>query len=294
VLKFADKLIPDDTLLTEINEDYRETAVSLLVLAIVLHDLGMFIKPAGLKFLIWDGEQKSRDYKGWKSQWDEHIVSMKHASGTTLKNVFGDDEVGFDINNKAFYADFIRKHHHQLAYQIAIEGFPGAKLNEILKSIPNKNFIELAGIIAMSHGVPLRDQELQKKIKKFGYEDDLPLNVPVYYLMAVLRMADLLDASKERAPLPLFNSDVFASSYSQNEWELNQSIEDLQWSIDKEKMHVIASLKNSIQYAKLKSWIDYWQSELDLSWAVIGEKYGNKYHLSIRRITSTLEDIEKI
>lgn len=291
VLKFADKLIPDDTLL-KIEEEHRETAVSLLVLAIVLHDLGMFIQPAGLRFLIGDSEQKSCNFKEWKLRWEDHITSMKHASGTTLKNVFGDDEVGFDINNNAFCADFIRKHHHQLAYQIAIEGFPGVKLNEILKSIPNKNFVELAGIIAMSHGVSLRDRELQKQIKIFGYEDDLPLNVPAYYLMSVIRIADLLDASKERAPFTLFCSDIFKSFYSQSEWETNQNISDFQWNINKEKLHVIAMPKDSRQYVKLRSWIDYWQSELDLSWAVIGEKYGNKYHLSIRRITSTLEDTE--
>ncbi len=293
VLKFADKLIPDETLLKEINEDRRETAISLLVLAIVLHDLGMFIKPAGLKFLIGDGEQKSRDYQEWKLRWDEHIASMKHASGNTLQNVFGDEEVKFDINSNALCADFIRKHHHQLAYQIAIEGFPGVKLNEILKSINNSNFVELAGIIALSHGVSLRNQELQKMIDKFGYEDDLPLNVPVYYLMAVLRMADLLDANLERAPLTVFYSDNFQSEYSQSEWETNQNISDFQWTIAKEKLHVITSPKESRQYVKLKSWIDYWQLELDLSWALICEKYGNKYSISIRRITSSLDNTEK-
>ena len=292
VLNNAEKLIPDETL-KSIEKEYREKAISLLVLAIVIHDLGMFIKPAGLRFLIGESEQKSCNWESWRSLWEKHVADMKRASGTTLRNVFGDEEVRFDIESKALCAYFIRKQHHRLAYQIAIEGFPGAKLNDKIKNIENERFLRLAGIIAMSHGMSLRDQELQKKIMEFGYEGDLPLNVPAYYLMAVLRMADLLDASAERAPFTLFNSDCFASTYSQNEWKLNQSIEDSQWNIDKDNLHVIASPKNSRQYVKLKSWFDWWQNELDLSWAVIGEKYHKNYNLTIRRITSNLDNTDK-
>ena len=111
--------------------------------------------------------------------------------------------------------------------------------------------------------------------------------------MSVLRMADLLDASAERAPFLLFNSDYFASSYSKNEWKLNQRIANKQWRKDEEKLHVIASPKNSRQYVKLKSWFDWWQNELDLSWAVIGEKYHKNYNLTIRRITSNLDNTDK-
>ena len=295
VLEKADKLIPTDPLTKEpaLPKEHIEIAISALVLAIVLHDLGMFIKPEGLKFLIGESKQKSCNCEEWRSLWKKHITIMRHASGDQLKNVFIDEKPEFSMNSKPFCADFIRKHHHRLAYQIVIEGFPGVNLNDKIKNIENESFVKLAGIIAMSHGMSLRDQELQKMIEDFGYEDDLPLNVPAYYLMAVLRMADLLDASAERAPFPLFNSDYFASSYSQNEWELNQSIENSQWIIEKEKLHIVASPKNSQQYVKLKSWIDWWQNELDLSWAVIGEKYHKNYSLTIRRITSNLDNTDK-
>lgn len=294
VLKYADKLIPNDPITREpaLPKEYINITISSLVLAIVLHDLGMFIKPAGLKFLIGESKQMSCNCEEWHSLWEKHITNMRHASGDQLKSVFGDEKPEFNVNSKPFCADFIRKHHHRIAYQIAVEGFPGAELNDKIKDIEYKDFVRLAGIIAMSHGMALRDQKLQKKIMEFGYEDDLPLNVPAYYLMAVLRMADLLDASAERAPFPLFNSDYFASSYSQNEWELNQSIENPQWIIEKEKMHIIASPKNSQQYVKLKSWIEYWQNQLDLSWAVIGEKYHKSYNLTIRRITSNLDNTD--
>ena len=294
VLEIADKLIPTDFITKEpdLPKEHIIITISSLVLAIVLHDLGMFIEPAGLKFLIGESEQKSCNCEEWHSLWEEHITNMRHASGDQLKSVFGDEKPEFNVNSKPFCADFIRKHHHRLAYQIAIEGFPGVELNDKIKDIEDKDFVRLAGIIAMSHGMALRDQELQKKIVEFGYEDDLPLHVPAYYLMVVLRMADLFDASAERAPFPLFNSDYFASNYSRIEWELNQSIKDLQWKTDEEKLHVIASPKNSRQYVKLKSWIDWWQNELDLSWAVIGEKYHKKYNLTIRRITSNLDNTQ--
>ena len=289
VLKYADKLITNDTL--EKFED-KEIAVSVLVLAIVLHDLGMFIQPSGLKFLIGEvneNESKSSNFEEWKYLWNEHIQNMKYASGTVLDNVFGDEEYKFNIESKPFCADFIRKYHHNLAFQIAVEGFPGATLNDSLKNIDNNTFVELAGLIAMSHGMTLRDQELESKINNLGYEDYMPLNVPVYYLMAVLRIADLLDAGAERAPKVRFDMNAFSSLYSKNEWKLNEKIRDRQWCDNKEVLHIIAKPENSWQFVKLQSWFDYWQNELDLSWAVIGEKYGNRYFMTIRRITSSLQ-----
>ena len=138
-------------------------------------------------------------------------------------------------------------------------------------------------------------RSLKPKIDDFGYDNNLPLNVPIYYLMAVLRLADLLDADSSRAPKIISDMNSFSSKTSENQWTLNQLIgsNGRQWPGQTQKpetMKIIAKPKNSVQYLELKSWFDYWQNELDLSWSVIGEMHGDGYKLSVRRITSNIFD----
>ena len=109
--------------------------------------------------------------------------------------------------------------------------------------------------------------------------------------MSILRLADLLDADENRAPKILADMNTFSSSRSKNEWTLNQLIKGRQWSQENGKpdtLKMIAFPTNSKQYLELKSWFEYWQKELDLSWAIIGETHNDKYKLSIRRITSNI------
>ncbi len=293
VLDYADKLIPQDSF-----DKLTETDIDTLVLGICLHDLGMFIKESGLKYLLvqdseFTADENTNKKVTWKSLWNNHISRVKHSSYNELEEIFGDKEPVFDITSKPFCGSFIRRYHHLIAYFIAVSGFPGKEaLNDVLCGIDEDNR-KLIGLLAKSHGMTMRS--LKPKIDDFGYDNNLPLNVPIYYLMAVLRLADLLDADSSRAPKIISDMNSFSSKKSENQWTLNQLIgsNGRQWPAQTQKpetMKIIAQPKNSVQYLELKSWFDYWQKELDLSWSVIGEMHGDKYKLSVRRITSNIFD----
>jgi hypothetical protein len=260
----------------------------------------MFIKQSGLEHLLSLNSKSVRDdktdvYCTWKELWDKHIHKIKHYSGNELDEIFGDKERVFDILSREVCSVFIRTYHHEIAFHIAVNGFPGSVSHDTLKGI-DSGCAKLAGMLAKSHGVPLRS--MKKEIDSFGYDNNTPLHVPIYYLMSVLRLADLLDADGNRAPKILSDMIKFSSLRSENEWTLNQLIENRQWSEQTgkpETLKIIADndmIKTSIQYLELKSWFDYWQKELDLSWAVLGEMHGDKYKLSIRRITSNIFEKE--
>lgn len=293
VLDYADKLIPQDSF-----EELTETDIDTLVLGICLHDLGMFIKESGLEYLLAQNAEFTVDENTnrkvtWKSLWDNHISRVKHSSYNELEDIFGDKEPVFDISSRPFCGSFIRRYHHLIAFFIAVSGFPGKEApNDVLCGIDEDNR-KLIGLLAKSHGMTMRS--LKAEIDDFGYDNNLPLNVPIYYLMAVLRLADLLDADSSRAPKIISDMNTFSSKRSENEWTLNQLIgsNGRQWPGQTQKpetMKIIAKPKNSVQYLELKSWFDYWQKELDLSWSVIGEMHGDKYKMSVRRITSNIFD----
>lgn len=288
VLKYADKLIPQEQY-----EKLSEIDISVLVLGIFLHDLGMFIKESGLKHLLESHEKELYDKNShtkysWKELWDNYICKLKRSPGNELDEIFGNEEHIFDITSYPVCAGFIRKYHHEIAYYIAVHGFPGEKVHNLFETM-EEDHIKLIGLLAKSHGVAMRD--LGDEIDAFGYDNNLPLNVPIYYLMSILRLADLLDADENRAPKILADMNTFSSSRSKNEWTLNQLIKGRQWSQENGKpdtLKMIAFPTNSKQYLELKSWFEYWQKELDLSWAIIGETHNDKYKLSIRRITSNI------
>lgn len=289
VLNYADKLIPQDQY-----ENLTKIDISVLVLGIFLHDLGMFIRESGLKMLLESNEREIYDANSkkrytWKELWNNYIYKLKRAPGNELKEIFGEEEHIFDITSYPVCAGFIRKYHHEIAYYIAIHGFPGEKVHNVLGRIENMQVVKLIGLLAKSHGVAMRD--LSDEIGDFGYDNNLPLNVPIYYLMSILRLADLLDASETRAPRILADMNAFSSSRSENEWTLNGLITGIQWPQENgnpDTLRMIAYPKNSKQYLELKSWFEYWQKELDLSWAIIGETHHDKYKLSIRRIASNI------
>jgi hypothetical protein len=295
VLEYAEKLL----ITKEKNSIFKdEQSVSVLVMGICLHDLGMFIKPDGLETLLAHKQKQIFDNDDkklitWQEAWDKHIAWIKRASSKELDNVFGDASHDFSKNSKHTCDDFIRRYHHEIAYYIATVGFPGASINNVLGQLDPK-FAKLVGILAKSHGVSMRS--LSDEIDSFGYDNSMPLHIPIFFLMAVLRLADLLDADGQRAPKIIADMNHFSNAKSKNEWMLNQLITDRQWSNEcgkPETLRIIAHPTNTTQYLELASWFDYWQKELDTSWAVLGEKHGDRYKLSTRRISTTLDDAKK-
>ena len=307
VLINADQLIPDEVL-----EKLDPLTVEVLVAACALHDLGMFIRPDGLGQLIFRDQQLELmphlDTQTWRELWDDYYLEIQHFSTERLKDVFGTSDppcvprAGISTTmpdqDRRTYGEFVRKYHPRLAHEMIIHGFFGAgdESQEILdpRSCP-PGVPDLIGLIARSHGMPMRDTtEFLETYEKFD-NGQLPLGVPVYYVMALLRLADYLDAGSERAPYEWPLMEALNSTTSSQEFQGNQAINGrFTWEKLKKRVSIAVDPRDGATFRHVESMITSVQHELDLSWAVLDEMYYGAYPLSIHRVTSNILDPERV
>jgi hypothetical protein len=304
VLELSARLIPDKTL-----EKLNPKSVEVLIGAIALHDLGMFIKPAGLKRLIFgeykDWKEEHLDNHSWNKTWEDFYKKARRYTDRQLIRLFGDaapveslppDDIPKDDTRyqRLLYGEFIRQNHHRLAFLIADKGLPGD--NTDLDVFKNCNCDEktrkIIGLVAQSHGMKLRDTE--EFLKHYEYAPH-PEDVPVFYLMTVLRMADYLHIGRERASKMMELADEMHSPESKRQFHLNQAIEGEPLIDDEHKsVNINADPDCSSTYEDMEDILRIIQQELDSCWAILAEKYAYKYELSIHRLTSNLFDENKI
>lgn len=318
VLEIADALIPNGTL-----DGLSETAVEILVSAIIVHDLGMFIQREGVQSLLFGEystlETEYLDVLNWKEQWEDFYRKARRYNHQQLVDLFGDnppniklplDTVDDSGENWRVYGEFLRKFHPRLAHDIVLHGFFGAEYNNIFAHCLSEemDYIkDLIGLVARSHGMEIRNTykylEHHRLITKGNTH--LPMGVPIYYLMAVLRMADYLHAGTDRATVARLKAQSIAAPVSKNEFKWNQAVyskmlffigeegrrpDEGSFGEDKGYVEITADPKDSATFLSLENWINSIQRELDVCWAVLSEKYGNKYKLSIHRVVTNIFD----
>ncbi len=298
VLDLADHLIPDETMAC-----LRPKEAAILVAAVIIHDIGMFITEDGLERIL-SGDRAENlvhglDSQSWHDTWTAYCKKIKRCTDRELLRAFGDKEpiesictVRNEMRRKDYLVcgEFIRRQHHRLAHEIALHGFMGSTDVDIFR---NTDFTQgekdLIGLLARSHGMPIRDTE--SYLKKFFPDIALPLNIHLFYLMAILRIADYLDAGQHRAPKALQDRQGINVPISHGEWIWNRIIryEDYLWSTDRMSLVIQASPETTSLFVKTEKWLHSLQQELDLSWAVIMESYPRKdIRLSIHRIESNI------
>ena len=145
-------------------------------------------------------------------------VSLAQAArfdGRKLTKLFGSSEpihrpahdpAQWELRDRLLIGEFIRRHHARLAHEIAVNGVPGPTNTPIrLKDVPS-DLAGLAGLIARSHGVRLRDC-----LEHLSATDPREYKgVHAVFLMALLRIADYLQMHQERAPSQLPASEETA------------------------------------------------------------------------------------
>ncbi len=307
VLTTAAKLIPDSAV------DVLSTAdVTILTLATLLHDAALHLAEPGFHSLI-RGRSSNRmiiafDGRDWPSLWDEHLFAARRWDDRKLRDVFGDHfvEQGQSVSDPfdrwgdltqsdcALVGDFIRQHHCRLAHEIALVGVPTDDANPI--SLPPEltaDWRDIAGIVARSHGLPIRHcvDRMASKYHKREYQ-----GIHIIYLMTLLRLADYLQLESSRAPSTVFRFRVIPSIASQLEWAAHNSVTNITpQAEDPESVEVTCEPPNVQVYLRLREWLEGIQAELDMSWAVLGECYGRyeslrRLGLLWRRIRSNLDD----
>ena len=299
VLELCDKLIPDNTLSVMTPRE-----LGILIIAAMTHDIGMFIEEDGLKKILCGAESERKtellDTHTWQEEWKRYHHAILRYSDKKIQRIFGMIDsperllrkVGEITNeNILIYGDFLRKNHGRLSHEIIQYGFPGNIDMDILRNtMMDKEIRDIIGLVARSHGMELR--KTFKYLEEWYMSPAEPKNVKVFYLMAVLRMADYLDAGYDRASHVIEAMKQMQSTVSKEEFSWNQVIDydDYDWKTKSETLLIHANPDCSSQFLKIENWLLELQRELDLCWAVLGESYtGNSpFGLTIRRVNSNI------
>lgn len=282
--------------------------LSALLITSFAHDAGMHLTEDQFLILIQDDEipDNKLDDHSWKVTWRDFIREARRFNQTTLQSIFGDtnpvrdipsDVMDFSNRDRLLIGEFIRRYHPRLAHDISTRlssrlGLPN--LTDLLTPAEK----DLFGVIARSHGLPIRDlfPFLDEHFDKRTYQ-----NIHVVYVMAVLRIADYAQLQSARAPEIHDKIHSVASPVSQKEWRVHQSVVNIHQSHDDpDAIYVDSKPTNVIDLERVRAWLRDLQQELDTSWAVLGEIYGrhhstslNLLGLQIRRVRSTILDGKK-
>ena len=164
--------------------------------------------------------------------------------------------------------------------------------------LDDADLLDISGIVARSHNMPLRNtfSYLNMRLKsRVEFRDVHPI-----FLMALLRIADYLELESERAPKQLLQVRRLRSPISIGEWVAHNVVRDIRRDDeDPEAVFVDANPTDIRTFLKLKRLLLGLQHELDISWAVLGEVYGNQQHrrldnlgMILRRVKSNLDDVQ--
>ena len=194
--------------------------------------------------------------------------------------------------------EFLRRHHHRLAHEIALIGVPGPTENKLklLSTDDTKHIIELAGVVARSHGMNIRDCVDYLKINYSS--EKIYKGIHTIFIMALLRIADILQIQSNRAPRQIEKLQKVQSPISFGEHEMHQAIRDINKHQYPETILVDARPENARTYVRIRNLSNQIQNELDLSWTVIGEIYGynsqfRELGINIRRVRSNIDNIDE-
>lgn len=279
-----------------------------IVSSVIYHDCAMHLTTDGFNHLV------SADYKSpissfqkpeenWAILFKKFLHESARWDGTKLIDIFGDTDPAphveapienLDSRTSRLIGEFLRRHHARLAHEIALVGIGSSKNTRILL-LPDLKEEErdLFGFIARSHNMAIRDavDRLPSRSRR-RY-----LDVLTPYIMALLRIADYIQIDANRAAHQILQLKHLRSPISILEWKKHNAVLDLhQYGDDPEALEVISSPESVHVFSGLKKLFRGIQTELDETWATLGEVYGlisdlRNLGLRTRRIHSNLDDI---
>jgi molecular chaperone HtpG len=305
VLKTCELLIADKAWEVFTREDS-----AVLVLATLSHDLGMLISVDGFRYLV-DSRRDSRkiqpDDQPWHRLWREFQLEARRFDGSRLIKILGSPEPvpiqdlepdHFSERGMKIAGEFLRRHHHRLSHEIVAFGMPIEKtILPLFQDVP-EHLRDLAGIVARSHGLSIRES-LEPLVNRGGscHREHRHIHPP--FLMSLVRLSDYLDLDIGRTPASVLASKSLKSPVSRREWWSHRAIVDCNAQTDDpECLQVFAepmALSDVSTFIMIEEKVAGIQKELDMCWAVLGEVYGrfaplNMLSLKIRRIRSNLRE----
>ncbi|KAA6177717.1 hypothetical protein F3K50_06170 [Pseudomonas marginalis] len=301
VLLTAEGLISDESWSHLTAEDG-----AVITLSVLLHDCALHISEDGFFSLI-DGSYRPapsryiQDEMAWPALWDQFLTEARRFDQRKLQALFGSSDpvqevplnkLDLTFKHRLLIGEFLRRHHARLAHEIAISGIPGPNAPVALADEEFKDLMDLSGYVARSHNSSIRSavdvlEPNQRRVHR---------NCRTPFVMMVLRIADYLQIHSSRAPGQLLRLKSLVSPVSRGEWRKHISVREInQAHDDPEAIFVDCEPESAATFLGMQSLLRDIQSELDKSWAVLGEVYGrlpplNSLGITVRRIRSNLDD----
>ncbi len=315
VLKYAAKLIDKRTL-----EHLDAKSICALIMAILAHDIGMFIPYGGLRVILAE--------ESWAKRWEEYRRELGHMSDSRAQEIFGtyhrgsrnlelpeaveivnaENKLIDDDWKKLLCGEFMRRFHHELAEYCVQNGFPLNRENTmqlIRDDVDEQDVGEAVALLARSHGEHMDDND--RLIEKTGQttkaSPGFVYGVPIYLLMAAIRIADYLDAGAERASWIRLAASGTDSKASINEFKWNQFIDINEKSFKLRSKCISITVRKKYgdapitgtTFQRIEHWMDSVQRELDISWRYLYLKYEAEeqlYKLSAKMLISNIMENE--
>jgi molecular chaperone HtpG len=314
VLAAAEGLIREEAWRHLTSED-----AAVLVLSALLHDSAMHLTADGLLDLIQRSGPPAipqLDSAGWSDLFSAFFLEARRWDQKTLHRILGDqakeiheeedliiyirhprekpDPETWETRYRKFLGEFVRRHHGRLAHEIALGGVPGYSPYKLrLTRIP-RDMADLAGIVARSHNMALRETFAYLKDRYSGRV--VCRNSHVIFLMALLRIADYLELRADRVSSTMLKIQRLRSPISQEEWDAHLAVHEVRPDDeDREAVFIQAEPASAREFLKLQRLLFGLQNELDTTWAVLGEVYSRqeelaKLEMKLRRVKSNLAD----
>ncbi len=311
LLKCSEEIIHDDAFLILDSKN-----IGILISAIYIHDIGMSLNLSHFNKMIRDNKPVlDFDKTTFKELWKQYLEESSKWTDDNKKAILGKvtsppNSYQFDKNeitliDRRFIGEFIRRHHPRIGHEIFIEGLTIE--NGTFKLIDlepfdlvtggsniREAFQKTIGLIARSHGIDFRKaNSALKDIDNSNWMNFL--GVKTTFLMAILRIADyfLIDSNRIFSAIFMFRN--FESHLSQHEFFKHDAILDRSMDrtdIESIRFTVKSGISNNL-YLSIKSLFESIQTELDRTWAILGEAYSLQNDLAnlklkYRRVTSNL------
>lgn len=316
VLTTAANFIPESA-----RPHFSGADAAALILAVLFHDSALHLSEAGFHYLIKGSNTPyaplpAFDSTDWPQTWADFMFLARRWDDAKILGVFGGDNGvptaavrdpfphwdDLKRTDKLLVGEFIRQHHPRLAHEMALHGVPGVSgpLLKLDESLPSE-WRDLVGLIARSHGLPLRAcLDYLKNAPDFGEEARREYQgIHAVYLMALLRVADYVQIQGDRTSNRIFTYKKIYSGVSTIEHKAHQAVRNITTTTDDPEALFIQARPDEVAvFLRLQEWLAGIQQELDGSWAVLGEVYGRheglkNLGLTFRRVRSNLDSVKE-
>lgn len=263
----------------------------MLTLSVYFHDFGMYIS---------ETEFSSRKRAEIDAFGDQELFCG--ARGADYKDAV--KHLSPEEREKFIYQEFVRKHHASRVGKWIVgkapPAFPATKpiadaISDVLSHLPTKFRNDLSLICESHHRDDLENLEKYSINSAYGPTSDE--NVNLQYIAILLRSADLLHITADRAPSVAFRVIDPSNPISQIEWSKHNGItqvapklaeldEDTQLRKPIDTIDVHAFYTEPEPFFALNSFINYAEEELRscFKWARLAELKGSKYSFPWKNI----------